>query len=197
MPFKSSEIRWFSADRKVLSDLFNSLPKIGLGKTEPTRTDYYLQAGLSDTGIKIREGNHEIKIKTSPDELRHYGKIEHWIKWSSSEKENILNTVSIDRLSNWIAIEKRRFKKVYIIANGKPVVSESDEFVEEGCGIEFTELLLPQLGKTFYTFGMEAFSTNNCERNNLTSTLNHLPINWFELENHLSCGYPEWLKQLT
>ena len=139
MQFKSSEIRWFSPDKNLLWDFYEHLPKKGEGKREPDRTDFYLNSDTINSGIKIREGNHELKVKRAEDEELDFGIMEHWIKWSTSEEKNILNTVDDQFLGDWIPVKKKRFKKTYkIIQNEIECIAEG--FPAEGCGAEFTEI---------------------------------------------------------
>ena len=197
MPFKSSEIRWFSRDRETLWDLYKKLPVEGEGSREEDRTDYYLKSGTVNTGIKIREGNHELKVKSGDDEDLGFGIIEHWIKWSASEQENILNTIDDKWLDDWTGVKKKRFKKSYEIINQEELKNSGEDFVDEGCGAEFTEIFLIELDVRLYTFGLEAFSINGHQRENLNLCLDHLEIETEELRKIDSFGYPELLHRLS
>lgn len=196
MPFKSSEIRWFSRDREILWNQYKKLPDKGEGISEGDRTDYYLKSGTINTGIKIREGNHELKVKSGEDEDLGYGVMQHWIKWSNSEVENILNTIDNEWLDDWIAVKKRRYKKRYEIFNQQELEVVEEEFVDEGCGAEFTEIHLLEPDVTLYTFGLEAFSAGDNEKKNLLLCLNTLEIETHELRDLDSFGYPELLNRL-
>lgn len=193
MPFKSSEIRWFSTKKDLLWELYEYLPDAGEGIREPDRTDYYLKSGTINTGIKIREGNHELKVKCAEDEELDNGIMEHWIKWSSSEEKNILNTVDDDFLEEWIAVEKKRCKKKYEIFDQGKLKITKKEFVDEGCGAEFTEIYLPSKELTLYTFGIEAFSSTKRERSNLLNTIEILDIDFSAFKKFDSYGYPQLL----
>lgn len=196
MPFKSSEIRWFSTQKDALWKLYENLPDSGVGTREPDRTDYYLESGTINTGIKIREGNHELKVKWADDEVLDYGVMEHWIKWSTSEEENILNAIDDEFLGDWIAIKKKRFKKSYRIINQDKLELIVDTFPPEGCGAEFTEIYIPSKELTFYTFGMEAFSSTNREKENLVNTIEILDLNFSSCKEFDSYGYPQLLYDL-
>lgn len=196
MLFKSSEIRWFSRNREILWDLYKKIPEEGEGFREEGRTDYYLKSGTINTGIKIREGNHELKVKSGEDEDLGYGVMEHWIKWSSSEQENILNTVEDRWLDDWTGVEKKRFKKRYEIINQEDLNISCEEFVDEGCGAEFTEIFLIELEVKLYTLGLEAYSTSGHQKENLNLCLDHLEVESAELREIDSFGYPELLHRL-
>ncbi len=196
MPFKSSEIRWFSKKKEPVWNVYEQLPKEGEGNREPDRTDYYLKSGTINTGIKIREGNHELKVKCGDDEKLDHGVMEHWIKWSTSEDVNILNTVDDEFLGDWIAIKKKRFKKSYKISHQEKLEPIVDIFVGEGCGAEFTVIYLPSMDITLYTFGMEAFSSSGKETENLFTSLEVLEPDTESLETLDSFGYPELIHRL-
>lgn len=195
MPFKSTEIRWFSSNRETLWNLYKNLPQIGEGNRESDRTDFYLQSDTFQTGVKIREGNHEIKVKYRQDEPQKYGVIEHWQKWSTKEPQNILNTIDSTLLGDWVAIEKKRFKKKYEIRNLDEVHWTDKEFLEEGCGVEFTELKIGANKQIVYTFGIEAFGTNNDSRDNFGAVMNYLKLDFSILKEFDSFGYPEFLSK--
>jgi hypothetical protein len=172
------------------------LPNEGEGAREPDRTDYYLKSGTVNTGIKIREGNHELKVKRGDDEMLDYGVMEHWIKWSTTEEVNILNTVDDELLGDWIAVKKKRFKKSYEIINRKKLERVDGIFPAEGCGAEFTEIQLRRLEYPVYTFGMEAFSSSSRERENLLKTIEILEIDFSPFKEFDSFGYPQLLMNL-
>ncbi|MGB0932170.1 MAG: hypothetical protein ACPGVB_15410 [Chitinophagales bacterium] len=195
MPFKSTEIRWFSSSKEELWNIYQSLPQVGEGIRESDRIDYYLQTDSLNTGVKIRQGNHEIKVKYREDELQKYGLIEHWQKWSTKEEQNILNTIDPQLLEDWIAIEKKRFKKKYEIWNFDEVHFTDKDFLDEGCGVEFTELKIGSNREIVYTFGIEAFGTKNDSRDNFLAAIQYLKLDFSVLEEFDSFGYPEFLSK--
>lgn len=197
MIFKSSEIRWFTQKKELIWELYESLPEPGEGTRESDRTDYYLKSGTINSGIKIREGNHELKVKRAEDEQLDFGVMEHWIKWSTSEEKNILNTVDGKMLGDWVAVKKIRFKKSYEIVNKETLRPIQEEFVNEGCGAEFTEIHLQELDQPLFTFGFEAFSAGNKQKENLLNALNILKADFSQLKELESYGYPKLLEGLS
>ncbi|MDT0650870.1 hypothetical protein [Autumnicola edwardsiae] len=193
MPFKTSEIRWFSLEKQVLWGIFESLQKLGPGNPEEERTDFYLNSNTPNSGIKIREGKHELKVKVSGDEKLEYGIIQHWSKWSYAEEENILNSVSSDLLGDWLKMTKNRHRKSYKITANKEVTFTSEENIEEGVDAEFTRLEIPSLEITGFTLGLEAFSSKNNSAENLQLALDELQLKTSHLKNLKSCSYPEFL----
>lgn len=196
MIFKSSEIRWFSKSKQPLWDIYKNLPEHGEGTREEDRTDYYLKSGTIRTGIKIREGNHELKVKCAGDEQLDFGVMEHWIKWSTSEEKNILNTIDDEWLGDWIAVTKKRFKKSYKIIDSNRIERIYDSFPDEGCGAEFTEITLNRLENPLFTVGFEAFSSTNQQRQNLITFIKYLDNDFSYLREIDSYGYPQLLHRL-
>lgn len=196
MIFKSSEIRWWSTDKDILWEFYERLPEKGEGNREPDRTDYYLESDTINTGIKIREGNHELKVKRAIDEELDLGTMEHWIKWSTSEESNILNTVDNQLLDEWISVKKERYKKTYKITNQTEIEFIKDGFPAEGCGAEFTVIQVQGSQKTIYSAGLEAFSSSDRERENLLNLIEKLNLDFSSFSRKDSYGYPEFLLQV-
>ncbi len=194
MLFKSAEIRWFAWEKETLWSVFNKLSPEGPGRQESERTDYYLRADLDNTGIKIREGNHEIKVKSGRDESHPFGLVQHWMKWSTLEEDNILNTIDHQLLEDWIAVEKKRFKKSYKILGPEQLIFHEDGWMNDGCGVEFTEVTILSIKRTVYTFGLEAFGDKYTSRENLFTALHHLPLDLTALQAYDSIGYPAFLR---
>ena len=194
--FKSSEIRWFSKKKDLLWNFYENLPEKGEGNREPDRTDYYLKSGTIKSGIKIREGNHELKVKSGEDEKLDFGVMEHWFKWSSTEEKNILNTIDDELLDEWISVEKKRFKKTYEISHQGEMRMIKEGFPSEGCGAEFTEIQLREIDKPLYTIGLEAFSSSGRQRENLMLFLENLDTDFLTLRELDSYGYPQLLHGL-
>ena len=190
--FKSSEIRWFSSEREPMESIFKDLP----GKTEAggqERTDYYLNTGLDHTGIKIREGRHELKLKRASDErIESIGTIEHWAKWSSAEEQNILNTIEKAELSDWIPVRKKRLLKVYAISKDGKNFSNVHGYTDDGCGVEFTILKIDN--QRVYTFGLEAWGRFHKSGDNLIKVFRYLKLNPDLFQNTKCMSYPEYLR---
>ncbi|WP_373059632.1 hypothetical protein [Zunongwangia sp. H14] len=190
MPLITSEIRWFSAEKELLQEVFFMLNKPDEGIFEGERSDFYLKSGTTSAGIKIREGNHELKVKTAEDEELALGTIQHWAKWSYQEPQNILKLVNTGMLQEWVEVKKKRYKKIVSVEAGK-ISFTSAEDVKEKCEIEFTEFKIPSIPHRIFTLGVEASGNN--ERQNLKLALQKLPFPETSLKNLRSCSYPEFL----
>ncbi|NBC25338.1 MAG: hypothetical protein GVY08_00615 [Bacteroidetes bacterium] len=194
MILKSSEIRWFAQEDTMLRDFFNALPGTGEEIYEGERTDYYLKSGTETTGIKVREGNHELKVKCAEDEALVYGTLTHWIKWSVPETKHILNTIADELLTEWIPVKKKRVKKTYEIVSQSEVVPADDGMVDEGVGVEFTNIYLGRMEQPFYTAGFESFSATGQQRENLLQAIKILEPDLSRIKDFNSRGYPAFLK---
>jgi len=170
---------------------------MGEGKRESDRTDYYLLSNLVHTGVKIREGKHEIKARSGQAETRPFGLVEHWIKWSSDEKENIINSIAPHQLVEWMAIEKKRYKKLYEVTGKNVLQPSKKDYVDDGCGVEFTYIFIPSEKKRLYTLGLEAFATRYTPQHNLYLALDQLELDLAHLKDLDSYGYPEMIKRLV
>ena len=192
--FHSAEIRWFTREREPMASIFEGICS-AFGqpfKFMPERTDHYLNTGLDSTGVKIREGNHEIKVKREDDTLiNDIGRIENWSKWSSGEELNILNTINESHLKDWIPVRKKRALLVFEITKKKDVIPTAD-YVDDGCGVEFTSIVIGN--ELYYTFGLEAFATNNSETENLVRVWQHLNLRKEYFNTAYCMSYPEFLK---
>lgn len=195
MPIKSSEIRWFSENKDLLWRMYESLSPRGPGEQEEERIDYYLMSGTAGTGFKVREGRHEVKVKRSADEAYSYGQVEHWIKWSQEEEQDLISTLDAEQLSEWLEVRKRRYLKRYQVGRLQKIEPLAEALAEQVCSVEFTILEIPDFHFTCYSLGIEALDPQN-SRDLLLQVLNQLPIDFIMLANLDSHGYPAFLKGL-
>ncbi len=178
--FESCEVRWFFAEPpKLLVDWFSRRGLAFHSPDESIRCDFYLrQPRRKDLGVKLREGNIEIKERTRSLGIRHFtpavaGRMEQWRKWSfrlaSTREGGTDEVLAITRgMGNrdWLPVFKDRLMVLYEIHEEERVVLlDQSLIIKEGCGVELTRL--EAQGKTWYTFGMEAFSAARYVRRNL------------------------------
>jgi hypothetical protein len=192
MPFYTSEFRVFSTDILSLYNLyFNVMPR-GIGNQEDLRKDAYLNCRNDKNGIKIREGNLEIKVQSGHHNDRDFGNIQQWIKWRFDSEDSLDNMVDSTLLkSGWITIIKHRKIKRYAYNHGQLHYFEKEMECPKGVGIEFTEVQVPEFGIHVGTMGIEAFSEND-NREILRKALIHIGIqNLKEFNEQMS--YPEFI----
>ena len=196
MLFKSAEIRWFSNQKEPLLSFYKAVPPVGKGILESERTDHYLVLNSTNTGIKIREGKHEIKLKSDDDLISKWGTIEKWKKWSYDETADIINSIDDRLLSDWIGINKKRMIKKYDLGTNKKIENIMNERVSEGCGVEFTEISIEGNSAVYYTLGLEAFSKSGNMIENLLTTIDYIKLKPEKLNELVQCSYPAFLYSL-
>ncbi|MCM8571066.1 hypothetical protein NE848_16835 [Gramella jeungdoensis] len=167
--FNSKEIRWFGKkEDKEISSWFAGRG-ITFENTEP-RTDFYLPLpGKKDIGIKLREGNIEIKhLLAKPEKgklsAKAHGYFERYTKWSfSTEKDDVLSHKIIQAKEyDWLEVQKERMGcKLMEGSNGIKHLVKIEDQIPYGCQLEYTRIKLNNT--TWYTFGLEWFGEKEIE----------------------------------
>lgn len=208
---QSCEVRWFA---KVVPDMvaawFERRGHCFSGWEQSGRCDFYLVSNSvgNDLGIKLREGNIEIKERTKDYGVHSFGpfvkgRVEAWRKWSfklaQTREGGMDEALHITRQdttnSAWIPVRKDRLLVMLEIAEeGRVLFSEAPAFsLEEGCGVEFTRIRLPN--RSCYSFALEAFSHSGQEYQNLLRAMDTMTaeIPGLEMPISNSMGYAEFL----
>lgn len=196
--YKSKEIRWFSkTEDPGISKWFETHAYI-FENTTP-RTDYYLLLkDQKNTGIKLREGNIEIKQLISRSDKEKLvkkvkGYFEHYIKWSfnSAEDDLLMQQVIEEEKFNWIAVRKERIGyKLKENENGSIIKVKLDEFPDFGCQVEYTRLKIKE--EIWYTLALEWFGDEELQFD--LSILNQM-LSENKLKAKKSMGYAEFLQR--
>lgn len=161
--FKSREIRWFiKTVNPAITRWFS-----GNGQTfenTDSRTDFYLPlADKTDIGIKLREGNIEIKQRINQAEKGEIsaiakGNFENYIKWSFSTatEDELSRDILQKNKYTWLEVKKERMGfKLLETEKGKTSMVNIDEDIPYGCQIEYTRININN--NTWYSFGLEWF----------------------------------------
>ena len=206
---------------------FNATPfKLKFPETDSfPRQDYYMNLpGISTLGLKIREPKigklsskleSKIEAKVLVQDLgtatflnSNSGKINRWTKFSfdllPEEKTmmNIINALSgstsihaLDYKNFWIRIDKNRLLLTYDNKK-KEIVDNRIQKIDEGCGIELTKMKVRD--HIYYSFGLEAFSSSENDKDNLFETLGYLfnQTMLSDLPVNQSLSYPEFINSL-
>lgn len=209
----SAEIRWFfvaEAEVAILQEWFKSYKQFFTGNW--SRADYYLwQPNIKTTGVKLREGKLEIKIllagqKELPIGSINSGITNNWVKYSfnlpdSDEESNkLLAQFSSQPVSTrddcWVRVDKERLLVKFSLENSELKNIAPDAWPDEGCGLELTKIKVNQ--KTYYTFGLEAFSKTRLQEHVLHRVINEImpAIKVTNLQVPHSQAYPEFLASL-
>ncbi|MGA8855351.1 MAG: hypothetical protein WB492_14350 [Christiangramia sp.] len=196
--FKSKEIRWFSnTEDQGISKWFEENGYI-FENSEP-RTDYYLPLkDQEDLGIKLREGNIEIKQRMSRSEKeklvkRVKGYFEHYIKWSftSTEEDILIQEINEEEKYKWLAVRKERIGyKLKENQNGSIIRIKMDEYPDYGCQVEYTRLKIKD--ELWYTLALEWFGDKELQFD--LSILNQM-LDQNQLKAKNSMGYAEFLNR--
>jgi len=192
------EVRWFlpfaGVDSQVLPEAFQAVKPA-------TRTDWYAP-GDERGGVKLREGNLEIKLFLRDLGLRDFagrrgrGRVEAWRKWvfSGDATEPVDETVLTN--AAWIPVVKHRYLRIYSEGDDgamRPV----DIWPDAGCQFEWTHLVAA--GAEWVTIGFEAFGPEgDLERILLQTGATVLEpiVDRLSLEPSMSYSYPHWLEKV-
>lgn len=211
----SAEIRWFfeaKSEVVAIEKWFNTQHQFFTGKWG--RADIYLwQAGLRSHSVKIREGKLEVKILQADRGAiavgaTNSGNSNDWVKYSFGLKETDEENQALLRQFSqsttaakeilWLRVEKERLLIKFSLdppENNLTVIPE-EAWPAEGCSVELTKIKINR--REYYTFGLEAFSKTQHEKQNLERVLNQIipALNVTNLHHHLSHSYPSFLATL-
>lgn len=212
------EVRWFFEEPNPALEAWFGRKGPGFNETT-SRKDYYLPLSANKgLGIKLREGNIEIKKLIRQQRKKAFvpnmveGKIQHWVKSSFTldEKDQLSKQIIQDKKYEWIELKKERMGFQYHFTNrGKLVGNKTlHEEIPEGCQVEYTRITIHNT--PLYTFGLEAFSSVGREKQNLNAGMKEwinsmIDIGAFgknknpliQLPAELSIGYPEFLEKIS
>lgn len=210
---QSCEVRWFFSDcPDAFRQWFERRGWVFSSAAPPRRCDFYLVSGTAraDLGIKLREGNIEIKERVADLGVHRFGasaegRVEAWRKWSfplahtreGGTEEALHITRQDDQGRGWIPVRKDRLLLMLeIVEESRVLLSEAPAFsIEEGCGVELTKIFLPD--RTCYSFALEAFSNTDRGYQNLLRAMDTMTAEVPEpvLPLFQSMGYAEFLSQ--
>lgn len=198
--FKSREIRWFYPTELKSVEKWFMDNGYTFENADP-RTDYYLPLkNQDDIGIKLREGNVEIKqriARTKKENISELanGYFENYIKWSfsSAEKDPLFQEIIEGEKFNWLWVRKERIGyKLKENQNGSIIRVKLDEFPEFGCQVEYTRIKIKE--ELWYTLCLEWFGEKEIEID--LSILDEM-LGDQELKASNSMGYAEFLKNFV
>lgn len=189
---RTKEMRWFfKRDREQIRNWFGSLAFVS---TE-TRTDFYLKLDNEDIGVKLRDGNIEIKQRIGPrgsDYINSniWGYCDSFDKWSFDCEQDtpLISSIIGQEHKEWIAVEKRRQAAILVEVDGKIIARPLEEGVAIGCQIEFSEILIEN--EKWYTFAFEWFGETYLalDADSIVSIVGNTKLNI-----RLSRSYPNFL----
>lgn len=192
------EVRWFPATQPFpIADYFADAHQA------PERTDWYAVPCDDGSGVKLREGRLETKLRSASLGQFNFsdaitGNLETWSKWGVELDPTDSPTDSILAAANWLSVTKLRYVRRFAISNNQ--ISETLERSASGCSFELTKLIIN--GQHYWTTGFEAvvqsreqgqqsLQRNLCTVFELIMAERPLPAASVET----SVGYPAWLNQ--
>jgi hypothetical protein len=198
--FQTIEVRWFYPG--VLPDeirqWFNTLGE-PLEKID-TRSDVYLQSQSPDVGVKLRQGNLEVKYRQQDlgtiaiDGLEH-SQVEQWSKWICIDESSGLTPANIAGKPGWLQVDKIRDRRLYRVDFAETItLKQIATPTADIAAIELTQLQLHQ--QIWWTIACEYFGNNiSIDRFSalVTSLCAEFPTSISTIP--ISCGYPQWLIQ--
>ncbi len=198
----SAEVRWFDAG--AIPTEVQAWFCGGQTLAPEIRTDRYLRfEGCETVGVKIRQGNFEIKALRGATESVRYadsvtGRADCWVKWSYSQPpvEAWVQALLADS-RGWVEIGKRRLLRKFSLDKGAVEEVAATERPQEGCNFELTEI--SSSGALWWSLAFEAFGDPARVWENLRLTAVGLfaqsppPL---LLDTTRSCAYPVFLNAL-
>ena len=214
--YHSGEIRWFFRDGPQ-SEIDRWFSDCDTAVSEPPRRDSYIILPRCTTaGVKIRQGNIEVKAQTQPAALvsfsdRVSGYQDAWVKWSrpASDPESFLAAPTIPE--RWAHVEKARILRLLSLETEVPEeIEPRSRHLRAGCQAEKTRLqvlvsdedAVPghawEQAERWWSLSLEAFGSPDAVADLLLRAAAH----WFgedfpaTLPARDSISYPQWLARL-
>lgn len=192
----TKEIRWFF--NKPNSHVEEWFQNYNLKfSNNPERADNYLEVDNDEIGIKLRQGDLEIKKRLSQPRARTrlfemIGYYEQWIKWNfpvDSLNDDILQVTDIKNC-DWIQVVKNRLLVQIRDDKGNLKVLPASEHLNHGCQLEYSKIKVNNK-HIYYTLCFEWFGGNQMKFNpDFIKGL--IGDSKFKIKD--SMGYPEFLK---
>jgi hypothetical protein len=194
------EIRWFFRGTLPLEILAWFDAGVDQPAQPAERVDHYLHLGQLDSlGIKLREGNVEIKLRqcklgTVQFHQQVAGQVEHWRKWSFALAVAPLQDLLVPT-SAWLPVHKsRRLRRYQVAADEALSLISPDVYPDRGCDLEVTQVRVHS--QAWWTVGFEAFGPEARLRKNLCRAVEQVLKNPPPLALTVddSFAYPRWLQ---
>jgi hypothetical protein len=191
------EVRWFYRGN-VPEQVVTWFNAIGTPLPQPdSRSDCYLQSRATDLGIKVRQGNLEVKYcqqQLGAIEIAGIGdsRVQQWTKWICHNRS--LELVGGEQQA-WIEVAKIRSQRFYSVEFVDPIRSIPISAPRENAAaIEVTQLQLH--GQPWWTIACEYLGDNISIQGQFLPLVRSLLLGYPVLASApvLSDGYPQWLQ---
>jgi hypothetical protein len=190
------ELRWFYRE-DLPAEIANWFDTLGSNGTDAdVRTDFYLQSSSPEVGIKIRQGNLEVKhLQQQFDkiDLDRFGEsnVEQWSKWICDDRSAHPPATG---KQGWIQVDKVRQQRFYRVELDDPLqLMPIGTPRKNAVAIELTTLQLH--GRTWWTLACEYLGDNISVDRQFLSIVRTLLVSYPQTRSQpsISGGYPQWL----
>jgi hypothetical protein len=192
------EVRWFYPG-SLPDEIRNWFDTLGAAQSPAdARSDFYLQSSSPDLGVKIRQGNLEVKHlqqqfgKIEVERLGE-GKVEQWSKWICDDRAAHPPQVGEQ---GWIQVDKIRQQRFYRVEFIDSIqLIPIDTPMQDAAAIEITDLRLR--GESWWTIACEYLGNNISIDRQFSPLVCSLLLKYpLSISTHsISCGYPQWLSE--
>ncbi|AFY94198.1 hypothetical protein [Chamaesiphon minutus] len=193
------ELRWFYRG-DLPAEIANWFDTLGSNGTDAdARTDFYLQSSSPEVGIKIRQGNLEVKhLQQQFDkiDIDRFGEsnIEQWSKWICHDRSA---HAPATRKQGWIQVDKVRQQRFYRVEFSDPLkLIPISTPRKNAAAIELTTLQL--CGQAWWTIACEYLGDNISIDRQFLPIVRALLVSYPQTisKSSISSGYPQWLKAI-
>jgi hypothetical protein len=190
------EVRWFYSG-SLPDEVINWFDALGENRAKPdARSDFYLQSNAPDLGVKLRQGNLEVKYRQQQlgnIEIEQFpeSQVEQWSKWICQEVPS-----SGAEKQGWIQVDKIRYQRFYQVEFLDRIQLISiDTPRQNTAAIEITDLQLP--GQFWWTIACEYLGNNISIDRQLLPLVRSLLLKYpLSMSTpSISCSYPQWLSE--
>ena len=190
------EVRWFYRGN-IPEEVVTWFEAIGTPPQPDSRSDLYLQPSSSDLGIKIRQGNLEVKycqqqLGTIAIAGGGDGRVQQWTKWICHDPS--LELVGGEKQA-WIEVAKIRHQRLYLVEFGEPIrLTPIPTPCQNAAAIEVTQLQLQ--GQPWWTIACEYLGNNISVEGQFLALVRSLLLGYPGAESAPvpGDGYPQWLQ---
>jgi len=209
MFYLSAELRWFISG-KLPAQIVDRFGESEFADQQLPRTDTYLVFPNAQTvGVKVREGNFEVKtlVKTSDKvKVSHIlsGRIEVWEKWSFSKESADFSAIfNLKNDPYWIPVKKTRWLRKFAYKNGGiQEIQARENYPDCACQVEIAEVVARD--EYFWTLNLEGYRGDDSGERVLKDSIEKIKgdvgladlINSEQLEKAYSKSYPAWMAGL-
>lgn len=193
----SLEIRWFLSTPPIDREFwFRDI------RPSPTRIDWYAFPCDVRSGVKVREGRFEAKLRLAECGAAEFGavrgRLERWTKSSVVFPPGEVPQVNHLDSAGWKAVAKTRWQRMFQLEGDMLRETQTLDRTRVSCQFEWTEITFGR-EIAWWTIGLEAYGAAPDQEQilNLVASeqLARLPAP-SSLQEEASCGYPEWLRRV-